>query len=42
MKLLYVTDSLFYKGKNTCFSNNIFVLFNIEGRLTKDFIMTRG
>ena len=43
MNLLDVTDSLFYymKEKNTCFSNNIFVLFNIEGRLTKDFIMTK-
>ncbi len=43
MKLLDVTDSLFYymKEKNTCFSNNIFVFFNIEGKLTNDFIIRK-
>ena len=41
MKLLDVTDSLFYYMKeeeNPCFSNNIFVFFNVEGRLEDDFI----
>ena len=40
MKLLDATDSLFYymKEENTCFSNNIFVFFNVEGKLSDDFI----
>ncbi len=43
MKLLDVTDSLFYymKEKNTCFANNIFVFFNVEGKLTNEFIMRK-
>ena len=40
MKLLDATDSLFYymKEENPCFSNNIFVFFNVEGKLRDDFI----
>ena len=40
MKLLDATDSLFYymKEDNPCFSNNIFVFFNVEGKLEDDFI----
>ena len=40
MKLLDATDSLFYymKEDNPCFSNNIFVFFNVEGKLEDDFV----